>query len=494
MSKHHTRAAYSHMQKFGLIFGLIGLITPLIISAPQGLSIQGWRLIGMETLMASWWIFSVIEIDITALIPIIALPLLKINSAKAAAAPFGSPVVFLLLGGFLLATALEKWHVHQRIALYVATHCGKKIDRIILGFMITVACISMWISNTAATLIMLTIASALIDTIGQKHQLEPKDNTIGTAMMLGIAYAASIGGMGTIVGTAPNAFLVEFLSQPPYLIQLSFLKWMMIAIPCTIILIPITWLILTRIVFRACSNPTFHMLQKSQQTLEKQLKAMGPMASAEKRTCLLFLTIAMCWTARPFLNSLPQLTALNDAAISILGAIMLFLIPSNTTHTQNSTRLLTWQDTANLPWGVLILLGGGLSLASAVSQTDLAYWIGTKLSLLENLPTQTVIFLFSTTISLLTEMTSNTATTATFIPILTAFAVKNGIDPLLIAMPATLTASCAFMLPIATPPNTLIFSTPYVTIPKMVKAGIAVNIIAVIIICTISTWIITLLN
>ena len=492
MHQENTQSAYSRLQRLGLLIGLIGLVAPLVTTAPDGLTAQGWRLIGVVTLMASWWIFSVINIYVTALIPLFAFPLLKISSSKAAAAPFGSPVIFLLLGGFILATAIQKWRLHQRIALNVAIQCGHQVDKIILGFMIAVASMSMWISNTASTLIMLTIASALIETISKKHQLEPKDNTVGTAMMLGIAYAASIGGMGTIVGTAPNAFLVEFLSKPPYNIQISFLKWMLIATPCTIILIPITWLILTRLVFRTCTNPKYHLLKESKTALRKELLDMGTMSVAEQRVCLIFLIVALCWMTRPYLNSIHALNTLNDASISILGATSLFIIPARTIHADRSARLLAWQDTAQLPWGVLILLGGGLSLATAVSQTGLAVWLGAKLSLLENMPVSLVTLLFSTWISLLTEITSNTATTATFIPIICAFAQRIGVNPLIIALPATLTASCAFMLPIATPPNTLIFSTPYVTIPKMAKAGVVINIIAIIIICTMCYWIIPL--
>ena len=492
MNDTKPQRTYSSLELFGLIMGLIAVIVPLFTAAPEGLSLQGWRLIGITLLMAFWWIFSTIHISATALIPLIAFPLLHITDAKSASEPYASPVVFLLLGGFIIASALQKWQLHRRIALTVATKCGKKIDRVILGFMITVACLSMWISNTASTLLMLTIASSLIETLSKKHHLPPDNNPIGTAMMLGIAYSASIGGIGTIVGTAPNAFLVEFLTNQPYNIEISFISWMSIALPCVLTLIPITWFILTHVIFRECVNPKFLILPQSQESMQDDLNKMGLISTPEKRVSMVFLAVALGWMTRPLLNKIHILAPINDASIGIIGAIALFLIPSGDTTCSNDNRLLSWEDTNELPWGVLILLGGGLSLASAVSSTDLASWLGMKLSMLENLQINELILLFSASISLLTEMTSNTATTATFVPIITAFAQRSGIDPLLLAMPVTLTASCAFMLPIATPPNALIFSTPYVTVAKMAKAGFAINIIAVIIICTISPWVITL--
>ena len=476
------------IRRVGLVLGLIALLMPFVIAQPTGLSLSGWRLVGIALLMAIWWVTSPIDIVATALIPLIAFPIMGICSIRQAAAPFAHPIIFLLLGGFLIACALQRWHLHQRIALNVAVRSGKKPYRLILGIMLVVAFLSMWLSNTATTLMMITIANSLIGHIGKEHNLRPEDNRIGTAIMLSIAYSASIGGLSTLVGTVPNAYLAAFLSSQAHQISVTFVTWMMIALPVVVVLIPFTWLMLTHVFFKECIDPKFYVSETSRRALQKTLSAMGPIQTAEWRVGFVFAAVAFGWLSLPLLRSVPLLSGLNDTSISMFGGLLLFLIPSASTDPSQPSSLLIWSDTKDIPWGVLLLLGGGLSLASAISTTDVAYWIGTNLASLGHMPLNTLVFVLSFSTSLVTELTSNSATAATFIPLIAALAKEIGVHPVLLTVPVTMTASCAFMLPVATPPNALVFSTRYVTVRQMVKAGFFINLGAVFWICTVCIW------
>lgn len=490
----HHKDSDQPLNTFGFFLGLIALFIILILPSPEGLSLSGWHLFGTALLMAIWWVTAPVHISITALIPLIAFPLLGITSIKQTAAPYGHPVAFLLLGSFIIASALKKWNLHKRVALVVATKSGKSPDKLILGLMITVAALSMWISNTASTVIMLTVSQSIIEIIGKEHQLKPEENHIGTALMLGIAYAASIGGISTLVGTPPNAFLAGFLASPPYQIDLAFGYWMLLALPITITLIPLSWVVLTRIFFRDCINPKYQLSEKVQSTLKKELKSMGPITSAERRAAFIFLLVAVGWICRPLLQKINFLHAINDTSISILGAVLLFMIPSGMDKNKYPAQLITWHDAQeSVPWGTLLLLGGGLSLANAVSTTDLSIWLGTNLAAIDHISTSSLIFILSGCTSFITELSSNTATTAAFIPIIAVLAKEIGVNPLILTIPVTITASCAFMLPVATVPNALIFSTPYVNTKIMAKTGFIINLCAVFIISTTCIWLVPII-
>lgn len=474
--------------RVGLILGLAAFCMPFFVAQPAGLSLTGWRLVGIALLMAIWWITTPIDIVATALIPLVAFPVMGICSIRQAAAPFAHPIIFLLLGGFLIACALQRWHLHQRIALNVAIRSGKRQHHLILGIMLVVAFLSMWLSNTATTLMMITIANSLIEHIGKEHQLKPEDNRIGTAIMLSIAYSASIGGLSTLVGTVPNAYLAAFLSSQSYQISITFVTWMMIALPIVVVLIPFTWFMLTHVFFRECIDPRFHVSESGERALEKKLSEMGPPQTAEWRVGYVFAIVAIGWLSLPLLRSVPLLSGLNDTSISMFGGLLLFLIPSASKDPGEPSSLLIWTDTRSIPWGILLLLGGGLSLANAISTTDVAHWIGTELASLGHMPLNTLIFILSLSTSFVTELTSNSATSATFIPLIAALAKEIGVHPILLTVPVTMTASCAFMLPVATPPNALVFSTRYVTVRQMAKAGFFINLGAVFWICTVCIW------
>ncbi len=492
MLKHPTTTEH-YVHRIGLFLGLVALCMPLVVDPPVGLSMTGWRLVGIAMLMAIWWVTAAIDIAATALVPLVAFPLMNICSVRAAATPFGHPMLFLLLGGFLIACALQRWNLHKRIALTIAVYSGERQHHIILGIMLAVAFLSMWLSNTATTLMTITIAQSLIDLIGKEHQIKPEDNRIGTAMMLGIAYAASLGGMATLVGTVPNAYLAAFLADRAYGLDITFVSWMMLALPVVLVMVPYAWFILTYVAFPVCTSPEFNISAQGKQYLRHTLDGMGKIKVAEWRVGIVFLLVALGWLSRPLLQTLPMLAGLNDTSISIFGALFLFVLPSGSANKAEAKRLLLWSDTKRLPWGVLLLLGGGLSLASAISTTDLAHWIGIQLVSLGRIPTEGLVFLLAIATSFVTELTSNTATSATFIPLIAALAKAIGTNPLLLTAPVTMTASCAFMLPVATPPNALVFSTRYVTVQQMVRSGFLINLGAVIWICIVCLWLVPIL-
>lgn len=475
---------YTPIRIAGLIIGLVCLVMPHILPPPAGLSVAGWNVVGVALLMAIWWVTGPIHITATALIPLVAFPVLDIANIKDAASGFAHPLVFLFMGGFFIARALQRWNLHKRIALTIASHVGTRPDMLILGFMVAVAFLSMWVSNTATTVMMLPVAASVIAYIGKGDDLQKDRDGVGTAMMLAIAYAASIGGIGTLIGTPPNAFMAAFLSSE-YNIDISFVGWMMLAMPIVFIMLPATWFVLTHILYPECTQKS----EKSgRSVIQDALKTLGAIQMAEKRVGIIFLLAASLWIFRPLLNEIAFLNQLNDTSIGIFCGLLLFLLPSGNPGAEKDQRLLSWQDAEKLPWGVLVLFGGGLSLAAAIGSTDVASWIGAGLSSMADIPLFLLIFVICTTILLLTELTSNVTTTAAFLPIVASIAVVSGIPPLLLAVPAALAASCAFMLPVATPPNAVVFASGYISVSQMIKAGIFINLIAIIIITLASRY------
>lgn len=478
---------YTSVRISGLVIGLLLLAMTFIMPAPSGLTPAGWKVVGVTLLMASWWMTGPVHVTVTALIPMIAFPLLGIMTIKEAAAPFANPLVFLFFGGFLIARALQRWDLHKRIALIIASSVGTRPDMLILGFMVAVAFLSMWVSNTATAVMMLPVAASVIGYISINDKIG--ENQIGTAMMLGIAYAASIGGVGTLVGTPPNAFMAAFLRAEPYNLEISFSGWMMVAVPIVIVMLPLCWFVLTHIMFRDCIAPEHRQDgKKGREIVRQALKDLGPVKTAEWRVGTIFLLVAAAWIFRPILSDIPGLEKLNDTTIGILGGMLMFLMPAGTPKDGMNVRLLSWAEAEKLPWGVLLLFGGGLSMAAAISANGVSGWIGDGLAIFKNLPLPVLVLVIAGSILLLTELTSNTTTTAALLPIIAAMAAVAGQDVLGLAAPAALAASCAFMLPVATPPNAVVFASGYVTIPQMIRAGVVVNIIAILCITAASLW------
>ncbi len=469
-----TRQRY---QTVGLILGPIAAAILLALPIPEGLSMQGWRLAAVAALMAIWWATEALPIPATAFLPVIAFPLLGVTTVDHAAAPYMDPVIFLLLGGFMIARSLERWNLHRRIALNILARAGSSPSRIIFGFMVATALLSMWVSNTATTAMMLPIGMSVIAVIGLKGKT---GHNFAVALLLSIAYAASIGGLATLVGTPPNAMLAAYMRET-YHEQVAFNRWLLIGIPVVAVMLPTAWVILTKL--------TFHLPKASVENAEAmiadQLAALGPITRPEKRTAFLFAVVAITWCLRPQINAWLGVKGLSDAGIAMAGALALFLIPSGDTEGRGRT-LLDWSSASKLNWGVIILFGGGLSLAAAVSATGLAGWLGQALAVLTTWPPILLAAAICTLIIFLTELTSNAATTAAILPILGAIATQGHMDPMVIAVPGVLAATCAFMLPVATPPNAMVFGAGHIRVPEMVKAGFRLNIAGIIVITLLS--------
>jgi len=459
-------------KKIGLVLGLIAFIYTIVSAPPANMSEEAWFTAGVGMLMVAWWATLVLPVPVTSLLPIVLFPLIGISSIREAAAPYANPVIFLLLGGFIIATALQHWQLHKRLALLILRLAGSRPQAIVGGFMFASAFLSMWISNTATTIMMLPIAISLAQVMlgGQPKEITDK---FTICLLLGIAYAASIGGLGTLIGTPPNAMMAAFMTEI-YDINIGFAKWMSFGIPIICLLLPIAWLLLTRLLF------TFDLPHNNStiKTVVDELESMGPISTPEKRTAIVFSLIALAWVIRPVLQQLPGLSELSDTTIAIGGAISLFIIPSGDKLKKN-TMLLNWTTAANIPWGVLLLFGGGLSLAAMISSSGLAIWLGGVLSVLTNFHIFILILSIVTLVVFLTELTSNTATTATLLPVLGGIATAAYIEPMLLIAPMALAASCAFMLPVATAPNAIVFGSGKVSIPQMAKAGFCLNLLVI---------------
>ncbi len=475
--QHEGRATY---QWVGLFLGPLLALLMLLAGAPEGLGIAAWRTAAIGVMMAVWWATEAVPIAATALLPLVVFPLLDIASIHDTARPYSNKVIYLFLGGFIVALAMQRWNLHRRIALNVLQVVGGNGRSLIGGFMIASAVISMWVMNTSTTMMLLPIAVSIIGVIhGSVATLSEKGRQdFQYALLLGIAYSASIGGMMTLVGTAPNALLAAFM-QETYGIEIDFARWMLVGIPLALVMLPLSWLVLTRVVFKV----GFVTSGEARSELKRMVREMGSISVPETRVAIIFGCMALLWMTRPLLTHLPGLAALDDASIAIAGAIAMFLVPSGS---KEDPLLLRWNYAERLPWGVLILFGGGLSLASAVSNTGLAEWLGTSLQAIGDLPLWVIVVAAAAMIIFLTELTSNTATTATFLPVVGAIAVEAGVDPIVLTVPVTLAASCAFMLPVATPPNAIVFGSGMLTIPIMARAGLALNLIGIALVATVA--------
>lgn len=456
------------------LLGVVVFIIFLMIPPPSDLDPRAWKTAAVTILMGIWWITEALPISVTALLPIVLFPVLGVRSITEATTPYANPLIFLFMGGFILALAMEKWNLHKRVALGIVQAMGVNPQSIIIGFIAAAALLSMWVSNTATAIMMLPIALSILSLI--QHVEPEKRRNFELVLLLSIAYACNIGGMGTLIGTPPNALLAGFLLEN-YGIEISFLDWMKVGIPIVVLSLPLMYLLLAKVIFPIGMKE----LPGGKALIEGELQALNRFSSQEMKIAMVFVTAALLWMFRPLLvNMIPNLS---DAGIAIGISVLLFLIPSGN---RDGKGLLEWKDTGRMPWGVLILFGGGLSMASAISATGLAAWIGQQIGVLSNWPVVVFVVIVIALMVFLTEMTSNTASTAAFLPILASVAVGLGQNPLLFAIPTALGASCAFMLPVATPPNAIIYGSGKITIPQMSKAGLWLNLMFIVLL-TIST-------
>lgn len=441
---------------------------------PDGLSVDGWRVAATGVLMAVWWICESLPLAMTALVPLVLFPVLDAGTIDQVATPYANPLIFLFLGGFLIALAMQRWGLHRRIALSIIRAVGTNPSRIVAGFMGAAAFLSMWVSNTATAMMMLPIGLSIgrlaetSESGRTDSNVSPDSSSHGFAsgLMLAIAYACSIGGLGTLIGTPPNALLAGYFDEA-YGVQIGFAEWMLVGIPLVVIGLPVAYAVVTRVAM----PERLEELAGGRALIASEMESLGPIRFPEKAVAVVFSLTAVLWMTRPLLAD--KIPGLSDAGIAMTGAIALFLIPA---HWKAGTFVLDWATARDVPWGVLILFGGGLSLASAVERTGLASWIGSALGGLDAFPVVLLIATIALVVVLLTELTSNTATAAAFLPIMGSVAVGIGQHPLLLAVPAALAASCAFMLPVATPPNAIVYGSGLLTIPQMARTGLALNV------------------
>jgi len=460
-------------QTVGLFLGPLLTLLMLFSDAPAGLSDAGWATAAVAVLMAVWWATEAIPIAATALLPLACFPLLGAVNMADAAAPFANKVIYLFLGGFIVAFTMQRWNLHRRIALNVLQHAGGSGRFLVGGFLLASALISMWVMNTSTAMMLMPVAVSVVAVVhASVHDLGARERKdFQYAMLLAVAYGATIGGLTTLVGTLPTAMLAAFMLES-YGTTINFSNWMMVGVPLAITMLPLCWFVLTRWVF----DVSFKTSGEGRAELKKLKDDLGEISKPEIRISIVAAIMIVAWVGRPFWIQLPGLAALDDTGIAIAGAIAMFIIPSGN---KDDPKLIRWKYAEQLPWGVILLFGGGLSLASAFISTGLAAWLGATLQAIGTMPLLAIVIAVTAMIIFLTELTSNTATIATFLPIAGAIAIETGMDPIVLAVPVTLAASCAFMLPVATPPNAIVFGSGLLTIPKMMRAGFVVNIIGI---------------
>lgn len=453
------------------------------------LSTQAAAVLGVALWMALWWTTEVVPIAVTSLVPIVAFPLCGALDIGDTTSSYGHKYIFLYVGGFILALAIERWGLHRRIALNLIRVIGASPQRVILGFMIATALLSMWISNTATSVMMLPIGMAIVAQLTGSESKKPSPagaestkatptSAFGKALMLGIAYSASIGGVATLIGTPPNLVLAGMVTDK-YGVEIGFAQWMIFAAPISVILLLLCWYYLTHLRFRLSDDSC----QVSSQTIQDQVRQLGKMSAQERKVLIVFSVTAICWMFRSLLQSLlPVLSGVDDTMIAITAAIVLFLIPAGKDAQGKPEVLLRWQDTRELPWGIVLLFGGGLALAKGVQVTGLAQWLGDQFTALHFSSLLLWIVLLVAVVNFLTEVTSNVATTTMFLPVLAALALSIGAEPLPLMVAATIAASCAFMLPVATPPNAVVFGSGQLTIAEMAKTGFVLNVISILLV------------
>lgn len=482
----------------------VGILLALLIyvAMPGDVPHEAKVTAAIAALMGVWWMTEAIPIPATALLPLIVFPLLSGVGINAIGASYGNSIIFLFMGGFMLALAMQRWNLHRRIALVTVRAMGTSPSMVVAGFMAATGFLTMWVSNTATAVMMIPIGVSVLmlvakmsgdmDVDASQLDADPESEEVkqfvvksnfGTALMLGIAYAASVGSLATIIGTPPNTLLVGYLAEN-HDIQIGFAQWMIVGLPLAVVFLVLTWFLLTKVLYK----PEISEIPGGRELMTAELKKLGPMSQGEIRVAVVFALAALAWVFVPLIW--PSNTPISDAGIAMVVGLVLFTLPAGA---NKGVRLLNWASAEKLPWGVLLLFGGGLALSGQFTSSGLTEWIGNVTQGVGGLPTVLVVIILTAGIIFLTELTSNTATAATFLPVAGGVAMGIGVDPMLLAIPVALAATCAFMLPVATPPNAIVYGSGYVTIGQMVKAGFWLNIIGIFLITatvmTIATWV-----
>ncbi|NEU29466.1 DASS family sodium-coupled anion symporter [bacterium LRH843] len=471
-----NKSAYSRAQLIGLILGPLLFILTMFFFSPEGMSPEARAVLAVTLWVAIWWITEAIPIPVTSLLPIFLLPLTGAMEADAVTSSYGADIIFLFLGGFFIATAMEKWNLHKRMAMAIISFIGTSTQRILLGFMAATGFLSMWVSNTAAVMMMIPMGLAITAQVASALKGKPEEKELPKfekSLIFGIGYAGTIGGLGTLIGTPPNIILAAQV-QELFGAEISFGGWMLIAVPIVVLLLFFTWIYLGRFAFKM----SIKELPGGKELIQKERTALGQMTFEEKVVGAVFTFAAFMWITRDFIwvNIFPSL---KDGMIAVVAAALLFTIP---TSKKFGVRILEWKDSKEIPWGVLLLFGGGLAIAKGFRESGLSEWIGTQLTVLDGLNLLLIITLSTVLVLALTEITSNTATATMMMPILAALAFSLNIHPFALMIPAAMAANCAFMLPVGTPPNAIIFGTGKLRIIEMVRVGFIINIFVLILI------------
>jgi sodium-dependent dicarboxylate transporter 2/3/5 len=455
------------------VAGIAACTVMLFLAPPEGMTLAAWRTAAVAALMAVWWVTEAIPIAATALVPLVLFPILGVATIGAASSPYANPVIYLFLGGFMLAAAMQRVGLHRRLALAVLSRFGARPDRLVLGFLVASAAISMWVSNTATVLMVLPLATPVLELL-RRH--DERAGTLEVTLLLSVAYGASIGGLGTLIGTPPNALFAGFMLET-HSFRVGFARWMLIGVPLVVVSVLLTWLVLTRVSFKVGKVPAPGVSE----AVQAQRRALGSPSGGEVRVGLVVLLAAIAWVLQPLIAR--AVPGVSDTVIAIAATLVLFLMRADGGHPA-----LDWQTAESLPWGILVLFGGGLSLADAIQSSGLATWLGGSLEALRVLPLFVIVLLVTTLVTFLTELTSNTATAAAFLPLASSLAIAIGADPVMLTVATTLAASSGFMLPVGTPPNAIVFGSGRLTIPQMARAGLPIDLILILLITAVSYW------
>ncbi|MCA0387185.1 MAG: SLC13 family permease [Bacteroidetes bacterium] len=471
-------------KRAGLFLGIIAFLLFVLFS---GLPHNARFCAGIAILMSIWWVTEAVPLAVTSLVPLVLFPLSGVISGKDAAAAYTNSTIFLFLGGFIIALAMEKWNLHKRIALGLVSRFGKSPSTIVLSFMIAGGFLSMWISNTATAVMLLPIGMAIVSKMEEEHGIGATSN-FSKSLMLSIAYAASIGGIGTYIGTPPNLVFQRIYTQTfPDNPTVGFGQWILWFFPLAIILTVFVWWLLTKVMFK--SDDKFEI---DRTVMKKEYADLGKMKYEEKTILTLFASTALLWIFREDIkagfvtvpgwsNLFPSAGFIDDGTVSIFAALLLFILPSKKEAEEKGAIIDAW-IIRDIPWDVILLFGGGFALAEGFVKSGLSEQIGKSFDFASGMPVIVIIFAISLIVTFLTELTSNTATAQIFLPILAAFAIEWHIDPLLLMLPATISASMAFMMPVATPPNAIVFGSRRLQIADMAKTGFIINIFGAVVI------------
>ncbi len=499
----HGKGVFTR-QTLALVAGCIGFLAVLCLPAPEGMGPLAQKTAAVTVLMACWWLGEATHLAVTSLLPIVLFPLLGVASSRSVSINYANHLIFLYIGGFLIASAMERCNLHRRIALRMINRFGAKPERLVLGFMVTTALLSMWISNTATTMMMLPMAMAVVQQLSGMGESKDKPaatvsartakDVFGCILLLGIAYSASIGGIATIVGSPTTVAFLGFISQTyPDYPPIGFVQWSLLCVPVVIVFIPVTWLYLCR--FGGPIPLSSIEFPGSQNVIRDEIAALGSMNKTEKRVLTVAASTGLLWVSRVPLELgrlvlpgwsqwLPEPSMVHDSTVAMVMGLLLFLIPSEGLQEGGgSNRILEWTSAVkSIPWGIIFLLGGGFALAAGIQDSGLAVWIGTRLSAMEGLPVWLIVLAICVLATTLTEMTSNVATVLMLAPAVAAMAVEVNVHPYLLLIPMAVLVSFAFTMPVSTPPNAIVISSGWISIPQMFKAGIVLDILGLLVV------------